>query len=155
MINLDTSVEEVPKIGVAYAKKLKKFGVKTIQDLLFYFPARYDDFSEIIFIKQARQRLGEVVCLQGRIAQIETTKTWARGMSVTEATVEDNSGQIQVIWYNQPYLSKSLKEDDFVCLAGKVSLGKGGLFLNSPVQEKINEIGENDEFTHTGRIVPV
>ena len=51
MINLNTPVEELPKVGPAYAKKLKKFGVKTIQDLLFYFPARYDDFSEIIFIK--------------------------------------------------------------------------------------------------------
>ena len=50
MINLNTPVEELPKVGPAYAKKLKKFGVKTIQDLLFYFPARYDDFSEIIFI---------------------------------------------------------------------------------------------------------
>ena len=59
------------------------------------------------------------------------------------------------MWFNQPYIDKSLKEDDFVCLAGKVSLGKGGLYLNNPAYEKINEVTDNHSLTHTGRIVPV
>jgi len=155
MISLSTKVEEIPKIGTAYAKRLKKFGIKTVQDLLFYFPARYDDFSEIISIRQARQRLGEVVCVQGQITEIENTNTFKKFMSLTETTIQDNSGEIKVIWFNQPYLAKSLKEDDFVCLAGKVSLYKEGVYLNNPSYERINEIGENEELTHTGRIVPV
>ena len=48
-----------------------------------------------------------------------------------------------------------MKENDFICLAGKISLGKEGLFFNNPAYERINEIGENEELTHTGRIVPV
>jgi ATP-dependent DNA helicase RecG len=155
MISLSTSVEELPKVGITYAKKLKKFGIKTIQDLLFYFPARYDDFSEIISIKEARQRLNDTVCIQGQITEIKNTKTFKKWMTMTEAAVQDNSGEIKIIWFNQPYLAKSLKEDDFVCLAGKVSLFKEGLYLNNPTHEKINEIGENEELTHTGRIVPV
>jgi ATP-dependent DNA helicase RecG len=155
MITLSTKVEEVPKIGTVYAKRLKKFGIKTVQDLLFYFPARYDDFSEIISIRQARQRLNDVVCVQGQIVEIENSNSFKKFMSLTEATVQDNSGEIKVIWFNQPYLAKSLKEDDFVCLAGKISLGKDGVYFNSPSYERINEIGENDELTHTGRIVPV
>jgi ATP-dependent DNA helicase RecG len=155
MIGLDTKVEEIPKIGTAYAKKLKKFGIKTVQDLLFYFPARYDDFSEIISIKAARQRLGETVCVQGQITEIENTNTFKKFMTMTEATVQDNGSEIKVIWFNQPYLAKSLREDDFVCLAGKVSLYKEGIYLNNPTYERINEIGENEELTHTGRIVPV
>ncbi len=155
MVSLETKVEELPKIGAAYAKKLKKFGIKTVQDLLFYFPARYDDFSEIISIKQARQRLGEVVCVQGQISEIENTNTFKKWMNLTEATIHDNDAEIKVIWFNQPYLAKSLKEGDFVCLAGKISLYKEGIYLNNPSYERINEIGENDELTHTGRIVPV
>ena len=155
MISLETKVEEIPKIGTAYAKKLKKFGIKTVQDLLFYFPARYDDFSEIIPISSARKMLGETVCIQGEITEIENTNTFKKFMSLTEATIQDDSGEIKVIWFNQPYLAKSLKENDFVSLAGKMSLYKEGIYLNNPVYERINEIGENEELTHTGRIVPV
>jgi len=155
MITLSTKIEEVPKIGVTHAKRLKKFGIKTVQDLLFYFPARYDDFSEIITISQARNKLGEVACVQGEIVEIETTKSIYGRMAITKAVVQDRTAQINVIWFNQPYLEKSLKESDFICLAGKVSLGKEGLFFNSPAFERINEIGENEELTHTGRIVPV
>jgi ATP-dependent DNA helicase RecG len=155
MITLATKVEEIPKIGTAYAKRLKKFGIKTVQDLLFYFPARYDDFSEIVSIKQARQRLGEVVCVQGQITEIESSHTFKKFMNLTQVVVRDDTGEIDAIWFNQPYLAKSLKEDDFICLAGKVSLGKDGVYFNSPSYERINEFGENEELTHTGRIVPI
>jgi ATP-dependent DNA helicase RecG len=155
MITLATKVEEVPKIGTVYAKRLKKFGIKTVQDLLFYFPARYDDFSEIISISQARQRLGDTVCVQGEIIEIETTKSWHGGMAITQGTLQDRTGQIGIIWFNQPYLEKSLKENDFICVAGKIGLGKNGVYFSSPAYERINEIGENEELTHTGRIVPV
>lgn len=155
VITLQTSIEKVPRIGVTYAKRLKKFGIKTVQDLLFYFPARYDDFSEIISISQAREKLGEIACVQGEIIEIETTKSFYNRMAITKAVVQDRTAQINVLWYNQPYLEKSLKENDFICLAGKIGLGKEGLFFNSPAFERINEIGENEQLTHTGRIVPV
>lgn len=155
MISLSTPIEEIPKIGTAYAKRLKKFGIKSVQDLLFYFPARYDDFSEIISIKDAKHRLGEVVCVQGQITEIESTHTFKKFVNLTQVVIRDDSGEINVTWFNQPYLAKSLKEDDFICLAGKISLGKDGVYFNSPSYERINEIGENEELTHTGRIVPV
>jgi len=155
MLDLSSKIEEVPKIGLAYQKRLKKFGIKTIQDLLFHFPARYDDFSEIIKISQARQRLGEVVCIQGRITEIEEKRSFKKWMSMTEAVVEDDTAKVKIIWFNQPYIAKSLKEDDFVCLAGKISLFKEGIYLNNPSYEKINDFGENEDLTHTGRIVPV
>ena len=154
-MDLSTKIEDVPKIGLAYSKKLKKFGIKTVQDLLFYFPARYDDFSEIIPISEARQKLKETVCVQGVIIEIQNTRTFKKWMTITEATIEDQKSNIKVIWFNQPYITKSLKQDDFVCLAGKISLGKEGIFLNSPSYEKINEFGKNEYLTHTGRIVPV
>jgi len=155
MLSLSTKIEDVPRIGQTYAKKLKKFGIKTVQDLLFHFPSRYDDFSEIISIKQARQKLGETVCVQGQIIEIKSTRSWKKFMGLTEITIQDDSGQIKAVWFNQPYIEKSLKEDDFVCLAGKIGFYKKELYLNNPAFERINGIGENEELTHTGRIVPI
>lgn len=153
MIELSTKIEEIPRIGAAYQKKLKKLGVKTIQDLLFYFPSRYDDFSDIIDINKVK--VGYSVCVQGRILEIENSRTFKKWMTITEALVEDETGDIKVLWFNQPYLANSLKEDDFICLAGKVSLGKDGVYLNNPAYERISEISDNNNLTHTGRIVPV
>ncbi len=153
MILLSTPIDELPRIGLAYQKKLKKLGIYTIQDLLFYFPSRYEDFSNIISIRNVKN--GYTACVQGEIIEIGTTKTFRKWMDITEAVLEDESGQVKVLWFNQPYIEKSLQEGDFVCLAGKVSLGKGGMYLNNPAYEKINEFSENDNLTHTGRIVPI
>src|SRR3989344_6707548 len=143
MIELSTPIEDVPNIGSAYHKKLKKLGIKTVQDFLFYFPLRYEDFSNIIPIKDIK--VGEVACVQGRITEIENTQTFKKYMTITEALIEDETGSIKALWFNQPFLTKSLKEDDFVCLAGKVTLRKQGLYLNNPAFEKINEISDNDD----------
>jgi len=154
-ISLSTPIQDIPKIGLTYQKRLKKFGIKTVQDILFHFPARYDDFSDIISISEARQKLTQTVCIQGKISEIEGTRTFKKWMSLTEAIIEDENAKIKVIWFNQPYIAKTLKEDDFVCLAGKISLGKEGLYLNNPSYERINEWSDNNNLTHTGRIVPV
>jgi len=153
MIELSTPIDQIPKIGLAYQKKLKKLGISTIQDLLYYFPARYEDFSQIIPINKAK--LGYTVCVQGRILEIESTRTFKKFMSVTEALIEDETGTIRAVWFNQPYLAKTLKEDDLVCLAGKISLGKDGIYLNNPVHERVADFEDKNSLTHTGRIVPV
>ncbi len=153
MLTLDTAVEDVPKIGPAYQKKLKKLGINHVRDLLYYFPQRYDDFSNIIPISQARQ--GNVVCVQGRIIAVEASKSVRKWMNIITITIEDETGTINATWFNQPYLAQSLKQDDTVCLAGKVSLNQDGLFLNSPAHERLGEFSENEDLVHTGRIVPV
>src|SRR3989344_6458568 len=129
MITLETNIEEIPRIPQTYQKKLKKLGIKTVSDLLFYFPVRYDDFSNIITINKIKN--GHPACVQGKIIEISTEKTFKKWMDITEATIEDETGQIRALWFNQPYIEKSLHEDDFVFLAGKIRLGKGGLYFNN------------------------
>lgn len=155
MITLETAVQELPKVGAAYAKKLKKFGITTVQDLLFYFPQRYDDFSEIITIKSARAKLGETVCVQGRVTAIENTASFYKRTAVTEAIIQDDTAEINVVWFNQPYIAKSFKEDDYISVAGKVAINQEGLYLSNPTYERIHEDSEREDLTHTGRIVPV
>ena len=158
-MNLETPIGEMSYIGPAYQKKLKRLGIHTVRDLLFYFPSRYDDFSDVISIDHVR--VGETVCVQGRVTAVDHTRTPRQWLDIVEIFIEDQSGTIRAAWFNQPYLEKTFKEDDIVCLAGKVSMGKDGVYLNNPAYEKIREgdpstslrAGEN--LTHTGRIVPV
>jgi len=156
-MNLSTPIEEIPRIGPAYQKKLKKLGIKTIQDFLFHFPHRYEDFSNLVKISEAK--VGERVCAQGKILEIKNTRTWKKRMILTQAILKDDSGSIKVVWFNQPYLINVLKEGNFVCLAGKVISDKYGLYLSSPAYEKINLEPKTYNLTpdliHTGRLVPV
>ena len=155
-MNFSTLVQELPRIGPQYQKKLKKLGIKTVRDLLFHFPHRYEDFSEIIPISNIR--LKEQVCIQGKILEIENNRTWKRRMILTQALIQDQSGAIKVIWFNQPYLVNALKSGDFVCLAGKLALRKGETYLSNPIHEKIPNPKfqiPNPSLTHTGRLIPV
>jgi len=115
-MNLSTPIEEIPRIGPQYQKKLKKLGIKTVQDLLFHFPHRYEDFSNLVPVLEVKA--GERVCVQGKILEIGNTKTWKKRMILTQAIVRDNSGSIKVVWFNQPYLINVLKACNLVCLAG-------------------------------------
>ncbi|MEK7664251.1 MAG: ATP-dependent DNA helicase RecG [Patescibacteria group bacterium] len=153
MLTLQTPIEELPKIGLAYQKKLKKLGIETVKDLIFYFPSRYEDFSNVIPIKKVR--VGYNACVQGRILEVKHAKTFRKWMDITQMLIEDETGSIKALWFNQPYLVKTFKEDDFVCLAGKVSLGKEGIYLNNPIHEKFDELEESYNFTHTARIIPI
>jgi len=184
-MNLSTSVEKLPHVGLIYQKRLKKLGIRTVRGLLFHFPHRYEDFSKIIPISEVhpvgkleknlkrqrkllkfstRAKLNETCCIQGKIREIKNTRTWKKRMILTQALVEDRSGAIKVVWFNQPYLINVLKPGDLVCLAGKVSSGKSGSYLSSPAHEKISSVGRsgaslnvkiNSSLTHTGRLVPV
>ena len=154
-MDVSTSITEVPGIGPAYQKRLKKLGIKTVQDILFHFPHRYEDFSNIIPI--AKIKINENCCLRGKVLEIKNSRTWKKRITLTQAIVQDKTGAIEVIWFNQPYLTNVLRESDIVCLAGKTVLGKSGLYLSSPAYEKIPTYEKSGipYLTHTGRIVPV
>jgi ATP-dependent DNA helicase RecG len=154
-MNLSTSVEKIPRVGPQYQKKLKKLGIKTVRDLLYHFPHRYEDFSNLTKISDVKE--GETICVQGKILEIKNTRTWQKKMMITNAVVEDNSGALKVVWFNQPYLIETLKPGTNVCLAGKVAMGKksyAGIYLSSPAYEKISD-SEKKILIHTGGIIPV
>jgi len=150
-MDLSTPIEKISGIGLAYKKKLKRLKIKTVRDLLFHFPVRYDDFSNISPIVKAKP--GETICIKGKILKIKGSRTWKKRMSITKAVVEDKTGGIKIVWFNQPYLIDHLKDKDEVCLAGRVVLGAdSSMYLTNPTYEKISK---NKGLTHTGRLVPV
>ena len=155
-MDFQTPVEKLPRVGPLLQKRLKKLGIKTVEDLLFHFPHRYEDFSYLVPISKLKS--GENFSIRGKIIKIKNRKTWKRRMILTEALVADETGTIKVVWFNRPYLINVLKEGDFVSLAGKVLLREGKIYLSNPAYEKIGNqqsvIG-NQQLTHTGRLVPV
>ena len=155
-MTLSTSIEKIPRIGLVYQKRLRKMGIKTVRDLLFHFPHRYDDFSNILPISQLK--LNQTCSIQGKILKIENTRTWKKRMILTQAIVEDKTGATKVVWINQPYLIKTLKEGDGVSLSGKVLMRPEGTYLSNPAYEKLSRsISDFDQLdlTHTARLVPV
>jgi len=148
-MNLETPIEKISRIPAPYQKRLKRLGINTVQDLIFHFPHRYEDFSNLAPI--GKVKLNEMVCLQGKILEIENKRTWVKKINITEAVVEDKSGAIKAVWFNQPFLLNVLKTNDQVCLAGKILLKNGEAYLSNPIYEKVSQ----KEPLHTRRIVPV
>ncbi len=149
-MNLSTPIEQLPHIGPFFHRKLKKLGIKTVYDLLYHFPHKYEDFSKTTLISKISLTKDQTYCIQGKILEIGNNRTWKRKMTITQAIVQDRTGAIKVVWFNQPYLLNSLKPGDIVSLMGKIKYGKEA-YLSSPVYEKISE----KESLLTGRIIPV
>jgi ATP-dependent DNA helicase RecG len=149
-MELDTPLEEIKRIGSFFKKKLEKLRIFTIEDLLYHFPHRYEDLSSLTSI--AKAKVGEKVFLRGKIVEIRGLKSLKRKIFLTKALVKDDSGMLEVIWYHQPYLTKTLKKGDELYLAGKLTWKKGRVFLSNPIFERAET---NKELIHTGRIVPV
>ena len=157
-MNLGTPIEKIPRVGPQSQKKLKRLGIKTVGDLLFHFPHRYEDFSNLIPISSAANEVGKVVCLQGRVSDIKNIRIFKRRMTITEAQVEDSTGKVRVTWFNQPYLTNTLKPGDFVFLAGKMAAKNGRKYLSSPSYERIPAPFADArayDSTHIGRLIPV
>ena len=148
-MNLSTSVGTIPQIGTAYEKRLKNMGITTLRDLLFHFPRTYQDLSNITPIRNIKE--GGIYCVAGNILDIQALQTYRKRMHLTEAVIEDKTGNIKVVWFNQPYLKNTLKKGDSVFLAGKVTRDKYGIHLSSPTYEKL----AGEDMTHTARIIPV
>lgn len=150
-LNLDSPVQYLPRVGPILAAKLAKLGIYSLEDLLFYIPFRYNDFSLTRPISQIRA--DETVTVKGTIQSFRNvfTKT---GKKFQQMELGDDSGKLTVVWFNQPYLSKIMKAGYSINLAGSTGWFGNKMVLSSPEYEII--MGAGDEVSlHTGRLVPV
>ncbi|MFH1656676.1 MAG: hypothetical protein ABH956_02795 [Candidatus Nealsonbacteria bacterium] len=150
MLTLSTKIEEISGIGPIYQKKLKRLKIKSVNDLFFHFPHRYEDFSNIIPISKVK--INEICTIQGKIIEIKTNKTWKKQMFITHAIIEDKTGAIKTVWFNRPYLTKTIKNGDNVFISGKVVITDREIAFSSPAYEKFYS---NQEAIHTARLIPV
>ena len=118
-MNWNSLVEENFRLSPPQKAALKKLNVKTISDLLYHFPARYGDTSEMKSI--ANLQAGETAVVFGKISGLKISKSFKTKMAMAEGWIEDDTGKIKAIWFNQPYLAKMTAEGAFVRIEGKVS----------------------------------
>lgn len=148
MIELNTDITKISRVGLATAKKLKKLGVETVQDLLFYFPYRYDDFSQITPIRELKTGISANVV--GQIELIQNKRSPRKRMYITEALVSDGEESLRVVWFNQSFITRVIRVGDTVSLSGKIDEDYGGEIMKSPAYEKISGY----QAVHTQGLVP-
>ncbi|TET87508.1 MAG: DNA helicase RecG, partial [Dehalococcoidia bacterium] len=145
--SLDSPIAILKGISSALAAKFARLGVKTVKDMLYFFPRRHLNYSQRVPISK----------LEPGIEQTTVANIWeAREVKLgsrkgTEVTVGDETGNIRVVWFNQPYLAKRLRTNAQIVLSGKVSLFKGTKVFESPEWETL----ESEDLAHTGRLVPL
>jgi len=148
-MDLSTSVTKLPLVGPAYARRLEKLGIETLEDLLFHIPHRYIDYRLISVID--RVQVGETVTIQGNVDSIKNIYTkFGKRIQLTQVT--DKTGSMQVVWFNQPYLVNSIRKDEKYSFSGKCDWFDRKKSLISPEYENIQD-GLNT--VHTARLVPV
>ena len=148
-MNLNTPVSELPLVGPVYVSRLKRLDIDTIGDLLHHIPSRYLDFRAITEIRNVRP--GDTVTIGGQITSMNNIYT-KKGTKIQAAKIKDSTGEIDAVWFNQPFLARNLPEGTIVSLAGKVEWFGRKKALISPVYETISE---NKKPLHTGRLVPI
>ncbi len=147
---LRADVTAVPGVGPSLAAKLHSLGIRTIRDLLFYFPRQHRDYSKLE--KIANIPFGEVTTTLGLIWDVETVRT-SRGLARTIATISDETGKLRVTWFNQSYLQKQLQA------------AKGSYLVVTGVKQRFgnkieftvrsHELPEQGDLVNTGRLVPI
>ena len=148
MSNLQTPLSQISFIEKSYLKKLEKLGLETVRDFLYFFPARYDDFS--LAKKISDLKVNETATIEGKIKSIQNIRTWKKRMTITEALVEDASGSVRIVWFNQSFILSNLKESRIYRFSGKLISDAKGLFFSNPAYETASRVP-----TNTGRLVPV
>lgn len=146
-MTLTTPVQELNKVGKTIAGKLQRMGITTVRDLLFHFPFRYEDYSQVKSIRDIKE--GETVTVKGTVELIANRRARSR-RTVTEALVSDGTATLRVIWFNQPFITKVLSQGKIVFLSGTVKRDMLGNQLVSPAYEL-----ESARNIHTARLVPM
>lgn len=147
-IGLNAPLTVIQGIGPKYAETLSSLGMRTLGDMLYYFPRRYDDYSQLEPI--IRLWYGQEVTVIATVQSITTRPLRGGSGSIVEAVVADGSGSLRVTWFNQPWIANRLVPGTGVVLSGKVDQYLGRLNMTSPEWEPLEQ-----EHLHTNRIVPV
>jgi ATP-dependent DNA helicase RecG len=150
---LSDEVKFIKGVGPKWAERLSKLGIKTVRDLLYYFPREYEDRSQISQIKYTA--VGEQANFKVEVLKIDYQKI-RYNLDLLRVTFSDGSDVVNGIWYNQSYLRDQFQEGDKYIISGKISEKNWRKYkrkeINNPVYEKI---GSDASVLNTGRIVPI
>ena len=145
-LNADLTV--LQGVGPRHAQTLGKLGMHTLGDMLYYFPRRYEDYSQLKPIKELFY--GQQVTVIGTVQSVHTRSIRGGKTQLVEAILSDGTAALRLSWFNQPWMANRLKKDDAIAVSGKVDQYLGRLVMTNPDFEPVET-----ESLHTNRIVPI
>ena len=153
--SIDIPVRYLKGIGPKRAKFFANSGIYTVEDLLYYFPRRYEDRTNFISISGLQP--GGFYTVKAKVLAVSERRSFRRRrFSILEAAVTDQSGKLFCVWFNQPYLKQYFNPGTRLILYGKIELYAGRLQMSSPEFEiECEQNTQEGESLDTGRIVPV
>ena len=146
---LNSNLANILRTTKKHLSLLDSLGVKTVKDILLYFPRDYNDASQ--FTKIIDIRTDQINVIRGQLTNLFNIHT-KYGKKITRGLFTDDTGSIEVIWFNQPHLVRMLPRKKDIILSGKVKFALGKISLSNPSYEVVKDY---EEQIHTGRIVPV
>lgn len=147
MNDLNKDIQYVKGVGPAKAQILKKIGINTLGDAIYYFPRGHEDRGKVTNIAELVD--GEEALISAFVMGKVTEFRANPRLTICKLMVRDETGSCQITWYNQKYLKNSIKPNERYKFYGKVSKKTGRADMQSPVFEPAESI------KNTGRIVPV
>ncbi len=150
-MNLNDSVTEIKSISAKSAQLLEKLEIATVRDLLTYFPVRYLDTSNTTLIKDLilNDNVEDLFLIKATLSEFKSSYI-PGGKTIQRGLIEDQSGNIQVAWFNQKFLQNALKVDNEYLFYGRLNK-KGNRYTFYP--RTFEKVGSSDTI-HLGRIVP-
>ena len=146
-MNLATSLEKVKGVGPKTAGDFALAGLRTVSDLVSFLPRTHEDFSEVVRIADIQP--GKMT-IKARCEKI-TTRPVRRGLRITTATLADDSGKLNAVWFNQPYRTTQLaKPDEEFYFSGEFEFNYNKYQLTNPSAEKVSDMP-----VQTDRLLPV
>ena len=146
---LESPVARLRGVDTRLSAKLRRLGVSTIRELLYLFPRHHNDFSKVSKICDLVP--GEEQTVVATVWEARETRLGRGKLKATEAVISDETGNMGVIWFGQPYLAKLLKPNSAVALSGRVDVYKGQRRFQSPEFELLDR---QENLIHTARLVP-
>ncbi len=146
-MDINSPITVLRGVGESYKYLIGKLGIETVEDLLYHFPFRYEDFSKVISIAEAKE--GETITVNGVMEKIDNIYT-RNGKRITRAKISDPTGFLDIYWFNQHYLKDYFRLKENYTFSGKVGKFSNKLSLVSPEYEPVNGTKLN-----TGRLVSV
>lgn len=150
---LETEVQYVKGVGAKLAQVLSKLNIYTLGDLLFHLPRRYEDRR--CFRKIAHARVGEAITVSGKLVTVDNLKV--RNLTLTKAYLDDGSGVLELVWYNQPYMKDALNKlrNSQIVAYGVIKESPYGLQMETPEWEDLPDGADPDSLLSVNRIVPI
>ena len=145
------SIQYVKGVGPTRAQQLKRLGIRSVADVLFAVPRRYEDRSHLVTVRELVP--GQLATLRARVLA-KSLRRLRRGRVLVEAAMGDATGIVYCVWFHQPYLASQLRVGEELILHGRVELGGRRLQLVHPELERVEE-ASSEPTLHAGRIVPI